>query len=149
MVVEGRTKRGVLGDIAIDDFSFLPNKCEELPRGKTRKVKQINIINKYIVLLNSVKPLTHIINSGFFRNQREKTIIQLIFLDVLFQCAFETRDDESTFCNMEQQSDDGFDFSLRTGKTPSKHTGPMQAVDGGFYTHIEASKPRRVNDKAM
>ena len=34
VVIEGETKRGVLGDMAIDDIQFSPNKCEELPRGR-------------------------------------------------------------------------------------------------------------------
>ena len=67
----------------------------------------------------------------------------------IFRCNFETSDGDSTFCDMEQQTDDDFDFSIWSGETHSEYTGPMEAQDGAYYTHIEASKPRVRDDEAM
>ncbi|KAK2175032.1 hypothetical protein NP493_756g00046 [Ridgeia piscesae] len=51
---------------------------------------------------------------------------------------------------MTQSSDDDFDWTLRSGSTPSSDTGPDSGVGGyGYYIYIEASDPRRLNDKAM
>ena len=51
---------------------------------------------------------------------------------------------------MTQSSSDDFDWTLRSGSTPSSETGPNSAYGGsGFYIYIEASNPRRMNDEAM
>ena len=52
-------------------------------------------------------------------------------------------------CNMVQAERDEFDWTLWTGETPSKLTGPITAYNGEFYLHIEASKPRVVGETAM
>ena len=44
---------------------------------------------------------------------------------------------------------DDFDWSLRSGATPSSETGPRYGAGGsGFYIYIEASNPRIEGDKA-
>jgi len=45
--------------------------------------------------------------------------------------------------------DDQFDWSKKTGKTPSSNTGPDRASDGNGYLFIETSSPRRKGDKAI
>ena len=63
-------------------------------------------------------------------------------------CEFELNDGTSTFCGMEQDNGDQFDWSLGKGSTPSGQTGPRRAYNGDFYIFIEASKPRRHGETA-
>ena len=39
-----------------------------------------------------------------------------------------------------QNSEDGFDWTPRSGKTPSRNTGPTTAFDGENYIYLEASR---------
>ncbi|KAI0215091.1 Zinc metalloproteinase dpy-31 [Lamellibrachia satsuma] len=67
-----------------------------------------------------------------------------------WQCTFEDANGRESLCGMEQSSSDQFDWTLRSGRTPSSETGPNSAHGGsGYYIFIEASNPRRFNDKAM
>ena len=65
------------------------------------------------------------------------------------RCTFEMDDgSSSTMCSMEQDVDDTFDWTLRSGSTPSDQTGPRMAYSGQYYIYIEASKPRKTGDEA-
>ena len=64
------------------------------------------------------------------------------------RCTFEMDDGSSTMCSLEQDVDDKFDWTLRSGPTPSEQTGPSSAYSGNYYIYIEASKPRRAGDEA-
>ncbi|CAD5119990.1 DgyrCDS8574 [Dimorphilus gyrociliatus] len=66
----------------------------------------------------------------------------------LWECKFEIGGNIATFCRMEQDKRDAFDWSLLSGETPSKMTGPNRAYNGEYYIFIEASKPRRRGDMA-
>jgi len=44
---------------------------------------------------------------------------------------------------------DQFDWTKKSGGTPSYNTGPSKAKEGSFYYYIEASSPRRTGDKAI
>ena len=48
---------------------------------------------------------------------------------------------ENTFGLWEQDINDDFDWAITTGGTPSPNTGPLGAVDGNYYTFVEASAP--------
>ena len=51
-------------------------------------------------------------------------------------------------CGLEQDSRDDYDWTLRTGSTPSLRTGPGAAYNGDYYLYVEASKPREKGDAA-
>eukprot|EP00794_Sanderia_malayensis_P018883 gene18883-20784_t len=63
----------------------------------------------------------------------------------LLSCTF-----ESDVCNWQQAKDDKFDWTRRSGSTPSSGTGPSSSATGtsGYYVYIETSYPRRDGDKA-
>ena len=63
-------------------------------------------------------------------------------------CSFESTQGVSTLCDMTQSQSDDFDWTLREGPTPSRHTGPGAATSAPYYAFIEASNPRRRNDVA-
>lgn len=44
---------------------------------------------------------------------------------------------------------DQFDWTRKSGTTPSKDTGPSSAADGAHYMYIEASNPRQNGDTAI
>eukprot|EP00413_Alexandrium_margalefii_P001604 CAMPEP_0204512430 /NCGR_PEP_ID=MMETSP0661-20131031/949_1 /ASSEMBLY_ACC=CAM_ASM_000606 /TAXON_ID=109239 /ORGANISM="Alexandrium margalefi, Strain AMGDE01CS-322" /LENGTH=1025 /DNA_ID=CAMNT_0051517549 /DNA_START=53 /DNA_END=3130 /DNA_ORIENTATION=- len=44
---------------------------------------------------------------------------------------------------------DKFDWTRRSGGTPSSSTGPSSAADGRYYMYIETSSPRRTGDTAV
>ena len=68
----------------------------------------------------------------------------------IWQCSFEGATGRGGICDMTQSSSDNFDWTLGSGATPSSETGPSSGYGGsGYYIYIEASEPRRQNDKAM
>jgi len=60
-----------------------------------------------------------------------------------------TCDFEGSLCGWVQSKSDQFDWSFRSGKTPSSNTGPTKAFKGSQYLFIEASNPRKFHDKAI
>lgn len=63
-------------------------------------------------------------------------------------CSFEKA--EKIFCNMweNEKKGDAFDWTRKSGRTPSSNTGPDKAGDGSYYMYIEASSPRKSGEKA-
>ncbi|KAJ7394106.1 Chymotrypsin-like elastase member 3B [Desmophyllum pertusum] len=58
-------------------------------------------------------------------------------------------DFEKDLCNWSQAKNDKFDWTRRSGRTPSSFTGPSSAKKGSYYIYIETSIPRRPGDKAV
>jgi len=59
-------------------------------------------------------------------------------------CSFETP------CALwANDKNDNFDWSRKSGGTPSRNTGPNGAADGRHYLYIETSHPRKAGDKAI
>jgi len=56
---------------------------------------------------------------------------------------------ERTCALWANEKSDNFDWSRRSGGTPSRNTGPSGAADGSQYMFIETSHPRRPGDKAI
>jgi len=56
---------------------------------------------------------------------------------------------ESGNCFWLQDKTDKFDWSAKSGRTPSSGTGPSKASDGSKYLFIETSSPRVKNDEAV
>ncbi|XP_067033839.1 MAM and LDL-receptor class A domain-containing protein 1-like isoform X2 [Acropora muricata] len=59
--------------------------------------------------------------------------------------------DQNTFCSWQQdRQNDNFDWTLRSGRTPSGNTGPQNdhTTGNGRYAYIETSSPRRYGQKA-
>ncbi len=48
---------------------------------------------------------------------------------------------ENTFGDWTQDTNDDFDWTLRTGSTPSSGTGPSGAAEGSYYVYVESSSP--------
>jgi len=59
-------------------------------------------------------------------------------------CGFET-----DLCFWDNVKGDNFDWTQKSGGTPSSNTGPAGADEGTSYLYIETSSPRRPNDKAI
>ena len=45
---------------------------------------------------------------------------------------------ESDLGDWTQSSTDDFDWTIKSGSTPSNHTGPSSANDGSYYLYLEA-----------
>lgn len=56
---------------------------------------------------------------------------------------------ESSFGAWAQASGDDFDWTRRSGGTPSSNTGPSAAYAGSFYMYIESSSPNYSNKTAI
>ncbi|KAI0225942.1 Zinc metalloproteinase nas-36 [Lamellibrachia satsuma] len=69
----------------------------------------------------------------------------------IWRCSFEDDSGKKTLCGMRQLTSDQFDWTVRSGKTPSDETGPSSAYRGSRpnYIYIEASSPRRLGDEAI
>ena len=48
---------------------------------------------------------------------------------------------ENTLGNWTQDGDDDFDWTVRSGTTPSSNTGPTSANAGSYYVYMESSAP--------
>ncbi|XP_071176191.1 MAM and LDL-receptor class A domain-containing protein 1-like isoform X9 [Mytilus edulis] len=59
-------------------------------------------------------------------------------------CTFE----DGAPCFLVEATNDDFDWTLRSGSTPSMFTGPQSAVEGSKYKYVEVSSPRNNNDIA-
>mmetsp|Transcript_42777 Transcript_42777/g.96561 ORF Transcript_42777/g.96561 Transcript_42777/m.96561 type:complete len:837 (+) Transcript_42777:86-2596(+) len=58
---------------------------------------------------------------------------------------------EKDLCNVwsNNKGNDQFDWTRKSGSTPSSSTGPSKAADGQYYMYIETSSPRATGDKAI
>jgi len=61
-------------------------------------------------------------------------------------CSFE----DNSLCGLWRQTGaDSFDWTRRSGGTPSSKTGPSRAFDGNWYMYTEGSAPRKIGDTAI
>ena len=56
---------------------------------------------------------------------------------------------ESNFGAWTQASSDDFNWTRRSGSTPSSNTGPSSASEGSQYVYVESSSPNNSNDRAI
>jgi hypothetical protein len=56
---------------------------------------------------------------------------------------------ENTIGNWVQSQDDDFDWTVRSGSTPSSNTGPSGAAEGSYYVYMESSSPNYSNKRAI
>ncbi len=56
---------------------------------------------------------------------------------------------ENTIGQWTQSKDDDFDWTVRSGSTPSKDTGPSGAAEGSYYVYMESSSPNYSNKRAI
>lgn len=56
---------------------------------------------------------------------------------------------ENTFGSWSQSTSDNFNWSLRSGGTPSSNTGPSAASSGTYYAYMESSYPNYSNKTAI
>ena len=69
--------------------------------------------------------------------------------DWKWACSFDSPNGGSDFCDITQDRNDDFDWTLTNKRTPSYETGPDHAYNGEYYIFIEASNPRTEGDKAV
>lgn len=62
-----------------------------------------------------------------------------------YSCTFET----DAQCIFQDSTQDDFDWTRRTGSTPSSSTGPTSAASGSYYIYTETSSPRVVGNTAV
>lgn len=65
-----------------------------------------------------------------------------------WSCSFDG-DRDGSLCDMSQSDGDVFDWTLRSGSTISRDTGPGSAYTGDYYAYIESSYPRKRGDIAV
>jgi len=56
---------------------------------------------------------------------------------------------ENTLGLWTQASGDDFDWTVKSGGTPSSNTGPSSATDGNYYIYMESSYPNYSNKRAI
>ncbi len=56
---------------------------------------------------------------------------------------------ENTLGAWTQSTADDFDWTVKTGATPSTGTGPSAAAEGSYYVYMESSSPNYSNKKAI
>ncbi|PIE48118.1 MAG: peptidase S8 [Flavobacteriales bacterium] len=56
---------------------------------------------------------------------------------------------ENTFGLWTQSNADDFDWTLKSGSTPSTGTGPSGATEGSYYVYMESSSPNYSNKQAI
>ena len=68
------------------------------------------------------------------------------YSEYIWRCSFEN--DGGIFaCDIEQSTDDNFDWLVKSGRTSTPDTGPDGAVSGMKYAYIEASN-HKTNEEA-
>ncbi|CAH3118157.1 unnamed protein product [Pocillopora meandrina] len=123
IIAEGIRGTSYQGDIAIDDFRFLPGiNCQLSPTAAAP-----NYVTTAAPTTSSATT-TPIPNGGI-------------------NCDF-----ESDICTWTQDKTDQFDWTRRAGSTASSSTGPSadhtKGNGNGWYVYIETSWPRKMNDTA-
>ena len=56
---------------------------------------------------------------------------------------------ENTLGLWSQASGDDFDWTVKSGSTPSSNTGPSSATDGSYYVYMESSSPNYSTKRAI
>jgi len=56
---------------------------------------------------------------------------------------------ENTLGAWSQSSADDFDWTVKSGSTPSSNTGPSSAAEGSYYVYMESSSPNYSNKRAI
>jgi len=56
---------------------------------------------------------------------------------------------ENTIGNWVQATNDDFDWTTRSGSTPSSNTGPSGAAEGSYYVYMESSSPNYSSKRAI
>ncbi len=56
---------------------------------------------------------------------------------------------ENTIGNWKQNTNDDFDWTVKSGSTPSSNTGPSGAAEGSYYVYMESSSPNYSDKRAI
>ncbi len=56
---------------------------------------------------------------------------------------------ENTIGAWVQSKDDDFDWTVKSGSTPSSNTGPSSAAEGSYYVYMESSSPNYSTKRAI
>ena len=120
---------------------------------------QVSLVSMFLVLYAFIKPKIPRSPLGASSIICVLTLMSLSFVltdsmmvgeEFEWSCDFEGEDGTGSFCGMTQdESLDQFDWTLKSGKTPSGETGPSGAAQGDYYIFIEASNPRKKGDRAL
>ncbi|XP_018419472.1 PREDICTED: MAM and LDL-receptor class A domain-containing protein 1 [Nanorana parkeri] len=129
-----QAKRGVsyIGDVTVDDVSF-ENCSPILIQDKQCTSQEFMCANKYCIPKNNMCDFVNDCSD----NSDENPYICRAYLG---RCNF-----EFDLCDWKQDQDDNFDWSLRSGSTPTHGTGPVTdhtlQNPSGSYIFIECSFP--------
>ncbi|XP_022097778.1 MAM and LDL-receptor class A domain-containing protein 1-like isoform X1 [Acanthaster planci] len=136
IVFEATRSFSVLGDIALDDISFVgcglpPPTSDPCPSGRT-KCNRGNCVED-----NRFCDLTD--DCGDFTDENSCSNYHL--------CDF-----ESGICDWRQLTNDELDWRTYSGITPTEWTGPTRdhtsGLSSGTYLYLETSAPRQMGDRA-
>ncbi|XP_048242500.1 MAM and LDL-receptor class A domain-containing protein 2-like [Haliotis rufescens] len=139
IVIQAARTYSVLGDIAIDDIQF--QHCGiPTPQSCTHTSAQFHCNNNACIDTNRQCDYTDDCGDG----SDEAT--------TLCAARYKSCDFERSICMWTQLKDDDFDWSRRSGQTPSAQTGPSKDhtlnTISGHYMYIETSSPRKQGQKA-
>ncbi|XP_033120651.1 MAM and LDL-receptor class A domain-containing protein 1-like isoform X2 [Anneissia japonica] len=167
LVFEASRGSGNLGDIAIDDVRVYDAPCASntiQPTADPTEYQKADCnfeqgICNYVQELESdfywrrMKGPTPSWNTGpdFDHTYGNEFVILLPVTNISMNCDFEGKLNAS-MCGFTQSKSDDFDWQLRKGSTDSTGTGPSAdhtyGNTKGQYLYVEASSPRRPNERA-
>ncbi|CAG2193478.1 HSPA1s [Mytilus edulis] len=138
IVVRVRWLRLGLGDIAIDDIQLMPGVCAGVSPCDTSPCQNGGSCSETTTAIGYTCSCL-----GRFVGQNcdqvdGKTVSE-------FACDFETTKN----CVFKNVDDDDFQWTYKSGSTPSGGTGPSSAYEGTQYVYTEASSPRGQGDTAV
>ncbi|XP_048731650.2 uncharacterized protein LOC125648686 isoform X2 [Ostrea edulis] len=75
----------------------------------------------------------------------EETTTQLLYMKGKLRCNFEDSGDRC----FNQSKEDDFDWSIKSGRTPTSDTGPLRSSEGQYYSYIEAKSKRNMTARLV
>ncbi|VDI66984.1 Hypothetical predicted protein, partial [Mytilus galloprovincialis] len=126
------------GDIAIDDIQLIPGACAGVSPCDYSPCQNGGSCSKTTTAIG----YTCSCLGGFVGQNCNQVDGRTVSK---FTCDFETENN----CVFENADDDDFQWTYRSGSTPSDGTGPSSAYEGTQYVYTEASSPRDQGDKAV